>query len=74
MTDENIVTVGDWLRGASRSKLVWLGALLSVLSTIAANLPAWEPLLGSYGPLIGQVLGVVIVILRAVTTTALPQK
>ena len=74
MTDEKIVTVTDWAAGAAKSKLVWLGVLLTVLSTVAANLEAWAPLFGSWGPVVGQVLGVVIVILRAVTNTALPHK
>lgn len=74
MTDESIVTAGDWARGAAKSKLVWLGVLLTILSTVAANLEAWSPLFGSYGPVVGQVLGVVIVLLRAVTSQALPHK
>ena len=74
MTDEKIVTVTDWAVGSAKSKLVWLGVLLTVLSTVAANLEAWTPLFGSWGPVVGQVLGVVIIVLRAVTNTALPHK
>lgn len=74
MTDEKLVSVGDWLRGGAKSKLVWLGTLLTILSTVAANFEAWQPLFGSAGPLVGQLLGVAIVLLRAITTTPLPHK
>lgn len=74
MTDEKIVSVGDWLRGSAKSKLVWLGTALAILSTVAANFEAWQPLFGSWGPIVGQLLGVAIVVLRALTTTPLPHK
>ena len=74
MTDEKLVAVSDWLRGGAKSKLVWLGTLLTILSTVAANFEAWQPLFGSKGPLVGQLLGIAIVVLRAVTTTPLPHK
>ena len=74
MTDEVTVTARDWVRGSARSKTMWLGTTLFVLSTVAQYQTAWEPLLGAWGPLLGQGLGVAISALRLVTNKPIPHK
>jgi len=60
--------------GSLKSKTMWFGTALAVLSTVAQNQPMWEPLLGEYGPIVGQVVGLAIMGLRVVTTKSLTEK
>lgn len=64
------------LKGAMKSKLVWLGALMLLLPEVLAIV---EPVLGPVvGPekwaLVMQAAGVLVVVLRAVTTQSLADK
>lgn len=74
MTDESPITTADWARGSLKSKTMWFGTALAVLSTAAQLQPAWEPLFGKYGPLVGQAVGLGIMALRVVTRAPLPMK
>lgn len=74
MTEESVITKRDWVVGSAKSKTVWFGTALAVLSTVAQFQPAWEPLIGSWGPVLGQGIGVAIAGLRLITTKPIPHK
>ena len=74
MTVETEVTKKDWVFGSLKSKTMWFSAALLVLSTVAQYQPAWEPLFGAWGPLLGQAIAVAVAALRLVTSTPVPHK
>jgi hypothetical protein len=74
MTIETEVTKKDWVFGSLKSKTMWFSAALLLLSTVAQYQPAWEPLLGAWGPLLGQAIAVAVAALRLVTSTPVPHK
>jgi hypothetical protein len=53
---------------------MWFSAVLLLLSTVAQYQAAWEPLLGAWGPLLGQAIAVAVAALRLVTSTPVAHK
>jgi hypothetical protein len=53
---------------------MWFSAVLMLLATVAQYQSAWEPLLGAWGPLLGQAIAVAVAALRLVTATPVPHK
>jgi hypothetical protein len=74
MTVETEVTKRDWVVGSLKSKTMWFSFVLLVLSTVAQYQAAWEPLLGAWGPLLGQAIAVAVAALRLVTSTPVAHK
>jgi hypothetical protein len=74
MTIETEVTKKDWVFGSLKSKTMWFSAVLLLLSTVAQYQTAWEPLLGAWGPLLGQAIAVAVAALRLVTSTPVAHK
>ncbi len=75
MTDETEVSTRDWLRGAMRSRTVWINVALAVLGGLELS---GAHLTTLFGPqvaagilLVGSVSNLA---LRAVTTTPLPHR
>jgi len=62
------------LIGALKSKTVWLGTIVSVLPQILQILPELRSFLGENYAVASFVLGTTIIVLRAVTDTALKDK
>jgi hypothetical protein len=75
MTDETTISTADWLRGALRSRTVWINIALAVLGGLELSGAHITTLLGSQVAaavlLIGSVANLA---LRAVTTTPLPHR
>jgi hypothetical protein len=75
MTDESPITHKDWMRGALRSRTVWINVGLAVLGGLELMGAHLTTLFGS------QVAAAILLVgatanlaLRAITTTALPHK
>lgn len=62
------------LKNGHKSKTVIFGALLVVLGGVQSILPDIAIYMGAYGPLVTQVVGAVVILLRAFTTTPLEEK
>ena len=60
--------------GALRSKTIWFAVALAVLSTLAGGLDDLKPYLGTWGPLVGQLVAVGIAVLRVLTSVPLEDK
>ncbi len=75
MTDETEVSTRDWLRGALRSRTVWINVALAVLGGLELSGAHLTTLFGSQVAagilLVGSVANLA---LRAVTTTPLPHR
>jgi hypothetical protein len=75
MTDETEVSTRDWLRGALRSRTVWINIALAVLGGLELSGAHLTTLFGSQVAagilLVGSVANLA---LRAVTTTPLPHR
>ena len=75
MTDETTISTADWLRGALRSRTVWINVALAVLGGLELSGAHLTTLFGSQVAaavlLIGSLANLV---LRAVTTAPLPHR
>jgi hypothetical protein len=75
MTDEIEISTRDWLRGALRSRTVWINVALAVLGGLELSGAHLTTLFGSQVAagilLVGSVANLA---LRAVTTTPLPHR
>jgi hypothetical protein len=75
MTDETTISTADWLRGALRSRTVWINVALAVLGGLELSGAHLTTLFGSQVAagilLVGSVVNLA---LRAVTTTPLPHR
>jgi hypothetical protein len=75
MTDETTISTADWLRGALRSRTVWINVALAVLGGLELSGAHLTTLFGSQVAagilLVGSVANLA---LRAVTTTPLPHR
>jgi hypothetical protein len=75
MTDETPITALDWIRGALRSRTVWINVALAVLGGLELSGAHLTTLFGSQVAaavlLIGSLANLV---LRAVTTAPLPHR
>lgn len=65
----------DWLVGIWKSKTMWFAAILSVCGVIQANSGVITTLLGPHASsIILLATGVIVAVLRAVTTQSIPAK
>lgn len=75
MTDETEISTADWLRGALRSRTVWINIALAVLGGLELS---GAHITALFGPQIaaGIMLGgsLANLVLRAITTTPLPHR
>jgi len=62
------------LKTGHKSWTVWAGALLIVFAGIQTMTDAITPFLGPYGALFSGVVGVVVIVLRVITTKPLSDK
>lgn len=75
MTDEVEISMHDWLRGAMRSRTVWVNVALAVLGGLELSGAHLTTLFGSQVAAAVLLLGSVAnLALRAITTTALPHR
>lgn len=75
MTDETTISTADWLRGALRSRTVWINVALAVLGGLELSGAHLTTLLGpqvAAGILLAGSMANLA--LRAVTTTPLPHR
>lgn len=63
------------VKGATKSRLVWLGVVLVFLGTMMSTVDAWKHLIpAEYQGLFISIVGAIVVALRAVTTQPLSEK
>jgi hypothetical protein len=75
MTDESSISHKDWLRGALRSRTVWMNVALALLGGLELMGAHLTTLFGSEVAAAILLLGAASnLVLRAVTTTALPHR
>jgi hypothetical protein len=75
MTDESSISHKDWLRGALRSRTVWVNVALALLGGLELMGAHLTTLFGSEVAAAILLLGAASnLVLRAVTTTALPHR
>jgi hypothetical protein len=75
MTDESSISHKDWLRGALRSRTVWMNVALALLGGLELMGAHLTTLFGAEVAAAILLLGAASnLILRAVTTTALPHR
>ena len=69
------LTVTQWLAKAAKSKTMWLALLVTILGAAQTYFPNFRDMIPAhwYGPIFGS-LGVIIAILRFVTTQPISQK
>lgn len=75
MTEESPISLRDWLRGALRSRTVWMNAILAILGgleLVGAHLTTLFGAEVAAGILLAAAMANLI--LRAVTTTPLPHR
>ena len=75
MTEESPISSRDWMRGALRSRTVWINVLLAVLGGLELSGAHLTTLLGAEVAagilLVGSIANLA---LRAITTTPLPHR
>jgi hypothetical protein len=75
MTEESQITSLDWLRGAIRSRTVWINVALAVLGGLELSGAHLTTLFGAQVAaailLVGSIVNLA---LRAITTTPLPHR
>lgn len=75
MTEESPTSSRDWLRGALRSRTVWINALLAVLGGLELSGAHLTTLFGSEVAAAILLLGSIVnLALRAITTSPLPHR
>jgi hypothetical protein len=75
MTDESSISHKDWLRGALRSRTVWMNVALALLGGLELMGAHLTTLFGAEVAAAILLLGAASnLVLRAVTTTALPHR
>jgi hypothetical protein len=75
MTDESLISHKDWLRGALRSRTVWMNVALALLGGLELMGAHLTTLFGAEVAAAILLLGAASnLVLRAVTTTALPHR
>ncbi len=63
-----------WLKKAAKSKTMLFATLLTIFGTIEATLGLFQGFLGAYYPHAVAVVGLIMAILRAVTTDSIADK
>lgn len=75
MTEESPISLRDWLRGALRSRTVWMNAILAILGGLELSGAHLTTLFGAEVAatilLVGSMTNLA---LRAITTTPLPHR
>jgi len=75
MTDETEISTADWLRGALRSRAVWINIALAVLGGLELS---GAHITALFGPQVAAVImlggSLANLVLRAITTTPLPHR
>ena len=75
MTEESPISLRDWMRGALRSRTVWINVLLAVLGGLELSGAHLTTLFGSEVAAGILLLGSIVnLALRAITTSPLPHR